>query len=114
MGEIKLSAEQFNSTYVALNKAINSDVLDAMNSTATILKEHQGENALIDQAYENCKVLANNYNDGFYPSIVGLKKTFDTMFDLSEHLAKHANIGEVAQVDSSFKSGTVDASKVMV
>ena len=37
MGEIKLSAEQFNSTYVALNKAINSDVLDAMNSTATIL-----------------------------------------------------------------------------
>lgn len=113
MGNLKLNAEQFHNTYEVLNKAINTDVVAKMGELASLLKPMADDNNLVPQAIENAKKLANDYNEGFYPSLVGLKKSFDELYDVSEFLAKSANIGEVGSVDSSFKSGTIDGSSVM-
>lgn len=111
---IKLSGDEFNSTYSGINKASNAEVIDAMKDIASLLKAHEGEAAVVDQAYENCRKLADSYNGGFYESLVSLKKTFNELFDLSEHLEKKANIGGISNVDTSFEAGKLDASKVMV
>lgn len=115
MAQYRLDGEEFNATYNQINKAANSDVIDAIQGIAGILKPHKDDAEIFGQAYENCVALAKSYNDGgFYDSLCGLKKTFDELFDLSEYMEKKANIGSVSSADTSFKSGGFDASGVMV
>lgn len=113
MGAIKLNAEEFESTYSALNKAANSDLVDAVQNVGSLIKECEGDNNLTAQALENCKAIADTYNGGFYESLTKLKQTFDRFFDLSEYMEKQADIGSVSKSDTSFSAGKFDPSKVM-
>lgn len=114
MGTMKLNAEEFSGTYAVINKASNTAIVNAMQDIASVLKPHEGDNEVISQAYANCRKLADSYNNGFYESLVGIKKTYDELFDLSEYMDKKANVGDVSSADTSFESGKLDASKVMV
>ena len=114
MGAIKLNADEFNATYAQINKAANSDLIESVQNLGALLTQHKDDNEIANQAYENCKALAECYNNGFYDSLCGLKKTYDNLFDLSEYMDKKANIGSVSKADTSFKAGTFDPSKVMV
>lgn len=114
MGAIKLSGDEFNSTYNNINKATNEGVIDAMRDLAGLLRPHEGESAIVDQAIANCRNLADTYNNGFFESLRALKGTFDSLFDLTEYLEKSANIGGLSKVDTSFEAGKMDASKVMI
>jgi hypothetical protein len=109
-----LNAEEFTATYNALNKAVNQNIIAAMQELAGILKAHEGESDVIDQAIANCHTLADSYNQGFCESLTKLKGTFDQLFDLSEFMAKKASIGDVSKVDTGFEAGKLDASGVMV
>ena len=110
MSMYTLNAEEFGATYNALNKATNQNIIAAMQELAGILKAHEGESDVIDQAIANCHTLADNYNQGFCESLTKL----DQLFDLSEFMAKKANIGDVSKVDTGFEAGKLDASGVMV
>lgn len=114
MGTIKLDAEEFSNTYAAINKASNTDVLDAMKALSAVLKTQEGESEIADQAMDACRSLADSYNNGFYESLVGLKKTFGELFDMAEWMQRNANIGGVSKTDTAFNAGKIDASKVMV
>lgn len=114
MSMYTLNAEEFHATYNALNKATNQNIIAAMQELAGILKAHEGESDVIDQAIANCHTLADNYNQGFCESLTKLKGTFDQLFDLSEFMAKKASIGDVSKVDTGFEAGKLDASGVMV
>ena len=114
MSMYTLNAEEFTATYNALNKAVNQNIIAAMQELAGILKGHERESDVIDQAIANCHTLADSYNQGFCESLTKLKGTFDQLFDLSEFMAKKASIGDVSKVDTGFEAGKLDASGVMV
>ena len=73
MSMYTLNAEEFNATYNALNKATNQNIIAAMQELAGILKAHEGESDVIDQAIANCHTLADNYNQGFCESLTKLR-----------------------------------------
>lgn len=114
MGNLSLNASEFHDSYEVLNNTVNSDVVGKITDLARVLKPMEGDNELVAQAVTAATKFASDYNEGFYPSLVGLKKTFDELYNLTEYLEKQANLGDISHADSSFKSGTIDGASVMV
>lgn len=107
---MKLNQEQIRESIGRLKKAFNGDVIEVFNDLAVVLKEEKqnGDNSVVDQAYEQCKKVQNIYNP-CVESMAGFFRDAEGVAEIAEYLEKQADMGEVGSHDASFANQGIDA-----
>ena len=93
-----------------ISDCFNNKILDTFAELASVIKaeKENGDNAIMDQAYEQCKKTQEVYNP-CVASVEGFFKDVNETIEVADYLEKRANMGSVGSHDASFSSENLDA-----
>ncbi len=114
MAQLHLDASKIEESLGPLERVANGNVAELVDSLAQALLPQAGSNELVDEVISNCKKVQDNYNNGFLPGLQSTIAEYKKVVDITEYLAKKASVGSVANDDTGFTTGKIDADAVII
>lgn len=112
MAKLKLDSQKFEESVGYMKKCFNTQILEAVETVYTAIAGLDDGNEVTTQFIGNAKKLQESYNtclDGVDKFI----KMMEDLFDISEYMKK-ASIQEVQNRDTSFETGEIDTSAIIM
>lgn len=93
-----------------ISDCFNDKILETFAGLASVIKAEMenGDNAVMEQAYEQCKKTQEVYNPCI-ESVKGFFKDVNETIEVADYLEKRANMGSVGSHDAAFTTENLDA-----
>ena len=112
---MQIETSKLDDSIVLIMKSFNENVLETFRNIAQVIKEERdnGDNAVMDQAYDQCKKTLGVYN----PCVESTRKFVEDVkatMDVAEYLEKMADMESAGSHDASFATQNLDSSSVVI